>query len=1468
MMAKSNRVSLYLAAAVAAASMAAAQNASRASSVSRWEAAGELLSSRAGACAAALPEGRVLVTGGQNEAGILSSAEILGPGGVVQPAPAMSFARAGHVCVALKDGSVLVAGGRAPGDSATPSAERFDPAAGEWEAVGWLSAPRAGATAAVLRDGRVVVVGGEYHGALLPSIEIYDPEQKAFTVAGGTLRQPRIEHAAATLRDGRVVIAGGTDGKAALDTIEIFDPRTGEVSAAGTLSSPRAGLTATPLLDGRVFFAGGSNGAEDLASTEVLDPSTGRVAAAAPMDLPRRGHAALRVPDNNSVLIFGGTWKGEPLAASGLYIPWRDAYEPMARLATAVTAAAGTALSGKVVMAGGAARSATSGELYSAELPTIRTDKEDYAPGEWVNINGANWTPGNKVNLVVRDLASNSIRWEAAADAAPVASGEGSVNLAAAFQMTVADLGKTFSLTATEQVTNRTAQVWLFTDGNVGARVQGGPTSITITSYNYGNNDLSCSGSNPIPGTKSVGTTHTNIAGINDKQSLKLVAPSVAGYVFLGWTKYSGNANFFPVGGDSATICITIPNSNDQANFDANYALANTPPVANNDSYSTNEDTPLSVTAPGVLSNDTDADSNALTAVLVSGPSNGTTTLNPNGSFTYTPNANFSGTDSFTYKAFDGTANSNTATVTITVNPVNDAPTLDAIGNQTVLEDAGSQTVNLTGISPGPANESSQAVTVTATSSDPSIVPDPSVTGSGATRTLTYTPAANAYGTVTITVAAKDNGGTDNGGQDTTTRTFTITVTPVNDAPGFTRGADQTVNEDAGTQSVAWATNISPGPNEAGQGLMFVVSNDNNALFSVQPAISATGELTYTPAPDAFGEAKVTVYLKDDGGTANGGVDTSPSVTFTITVNPVNDAPTLGAIGNQTVLEDAGSQTVNLTGISPGPVNESSQAVTVTATSSDPSIVPDPSVTGSGATRTLTYTPAANANGTVTITVTAKDNGGTDNGGQDTTTRTFTITVTPVNDKPVAQDGSLSTPEDTNVSIDLKTLISDVETAPAYMTYAILNGPSSGTLTANGPAGVYTFAPALNFNGQVTFTYKVTDRGDPDDCTLNGISCSAPLESDVRTVTINVTPVNDAPVLTGAVAPDKIDENGTVTVSGSVSDPDTGDTHTLTILWGDGTSSSAVLAPNGSPKNFSITHQYLDDDPTGTSADTYSITITVGDNGKSGDPLRDDPKGDSKTASVEVRNVAPEITSVTGPSGPLPVSQGQTTVTASFTDPGTRDTFTCTFSWDDQTPDTTVTAGVGAASCSGSHLYAAAGVYTVTVKVTDDDGGSAEGVFQYVVVYDPSAGFVTGGGWIISPKGAYAPDTELTGKATFGFVSKYRKGANVPEGNTEFQFHAASMNFKSTAYEWLVIAGAKAQYKGVGTINGMGNYGFLLTATDGQMPGGGGIDKFRIKIWQIGGGVIYDNSPSLTDDIDNVNPQAISGGSIVIHTGK
>jgi hypothetical protein len=165
------------------------------------------------------------------------------------------------------------------------------------------------------------------------------------------------------------------------------------------------------------------------------------------------------------------------------------------------------------------------------------------------------------------------------------------------------------------------------------------------------------------------------------------------------------------------------------------------------------------------------------------------------------------------------------------------------------------------------------------------------------------------------------------------------------------------------------------------------------------------------------------------------------------------------------------------------------------------------------------------------------------------------------------------------------------------------------------------------------------------------------------------------------------------------------------------------------------------------------------------------------------------------------------------------------------------------------------GVYTLVVTANDAAGNIAESEPVFFVVYDAEGGFVTGGGWIDSPPGAYRPDTSLAGRANFGFVSKYKKGATAPEGQTEFVFQAGDLNFHSTSYDWLVVTGSDyAKFKGTGTINGSGEYKFMIWAGGGGSAG----DTFRIKIWQETNGVedvVYDNGFD----------QAIGGGSIVIH---
>ena len=242
-------------------------------------------------------------------------------------------------------------------------------------------------------------------------------------------------------------------------------------------------------------------------------------------------------------------------------------------------------------------------------------------------------------------------------------------------------------------------------------------------------------------------------------------------------------------------------------------------------------------------------------------------------------------------------------------------------------------------------------------------------------------------------------------------------------------------------------------------------------------------------------------------------------------------------------------------------------------------------------------------------------------------------------------------------------------------------------------------------------------------------------------------------------------------------------------------------------------------------------------------------------------NTSPVVELIVGPAAPVMVNTA-VQVNASFSDPDADDTHTAVWDWGDGTTSGGIIEEENG-GVSGSHTYTTAGVYTVKLTVTDNDGAWGQSIFRYVVVYDPKAGFVTGSGWINSPTGAYTPNPALTGKAIFVFVSTYLKRAKIPVGITGFQLRAANLNFSSAKYQWLVISGAKAQYKGSGKVNGSGDYGFLVTVVDGKSSGGG-VDKFRIKIWDKATGVvIYDNQLGAPDDADAT--LAIGGGSIVIH---
>ena len=222
---------------------------------------------------------------------------------------------------------------------------------------------------------------------------------------------------------------------------------------------------------------------------------------------------------------------------------------------------------------------------------------------------------------------------------------------------------------------------------------------------------------------------------------------------------------------------------------------------------------------------------------------------------------------------------------------VGDSDAAGAVESVALSVDAGTLTLgNPGGVSIDAGADGSSAVTFSGTLAQLN----------AAMNGLQFTPPADAFGNATLTITTNDLGNSGTDGAKSDTDVLAIEVRPVNDAPAFTVGANQTTTADAGTQTVAgFATNLSVGPaNEAGQVLDFIVSNDNAALFATAPAIAADGTLTYSPNPSLTGSATVSVQIHDDGGTLDGGIDTSATQTFTITVNPPLTPASVSAISD------------------------------------------------------------------------------------------------------------------------------------------------------------------------------------------------------------------------------------------------------------------------------------------------------------------------------------------------------------------------------------------------------------------------------------------------------------------------------------------------------------------------------------------------------------------------------------------
>ena len=485
---------------------------------------------------------------------------------------------------------------------------------------------------------------------------------------------------------------------------------------------------------------------------------------------------------------------------------------------------------------------------------------------------------------------------------------------------------------------------------------------------------------------------------------------------------YNGSDSFtFKVNdgtGDSspATVSITVTAVNDA-------------PVATAQSVTTAEDTAKAITLSG-----TDVDGDGLTYTVQTSPLHGTLSgTAPN--LTYTPAANYNGSDSFTFKVNDGTVDSSTATVSITVTAVNDAPA--AIDQEVSTSENTPVEIILTGTD---VEESTLIFSIQTAPAHGTI------TGSGETRV--YTPDAGYEGEDSFTFVAND------GDLDSEPATVSITVTRTN-APPVADPRTLTTDEDSALEVTL------TGSDPDGDPITFeLVGNPSHGTLS-----GAAPDLTYTPHENYNGSDSFSFVVND-------GLTDSEEATVTIAVVPVNDAPVVET-QSVTIVEDTPkSITLSGTDIDGDPLtyNIVTQPLHGSLSDSAPNV---------------TYTPVANYNGSDSFTFKVND------GTIDSSTATVTITITSVNDAPIADDQDVSTAEDTAKEIVITG--SDVDGNP--LTYSIVTQPIQGTLSGSVPNVTYT--PEANYNGSDSFTFKVND----------GF-----IDSNIATVTVTVTAVNDTPV--------------------------------------------------------------------------------------------------------------------------------------------------------------------------------------------------------------------------------------------------------------------------------------------------------------------------------------------------------------------
>ncbi|MFW9966331.1 MAG: tandem-95 repeat protein, partial [Candidatus Thorarchaeota archaeon] len=857
----------------------------------------------------------------------------------------------------------------------------------------------------------------------------------------------------------------------------------------------------------------------------------------------------------------------------------------------------------------------------------------------------------------------------------------------------------------------------------------------------------------------------------------------------------------------------------------------NDAPVGVDDSYTIDEDTSLDLAAPGLLGNDYDVDGDAITLDVLTVPTHGSGSISADGSFSYNPNPNWYGTDSLTYRVFDGTEYSGIVTVTITVNPVNDAPV--GVDDEYTIDEDGSLNIAAPGVLSNDYDVDGDTITAI-------LVDTPYGSGSFSPNgALSYYPPADWHGVTTLTYQVFD--GTDYSG----IVTVTITVNPVNDAPVGVNDS-YTIDEDTPL--------ILPAPG--------VLSNDYDVdgdtltleVLTVPAhgsgSIGLSGSFSYTPESNWYGTDSFTYRVFD-------GTEYSGIVTVAIIVNPVNDAP-VGVNDSYTIDEDTplilpapgvlsndydvdgdtltlevltvpahGSGSIGLSGsfsytpesnwygtdsftyrvydgieysgvvivtVTVKPINDAPVAVDdVYTTDEDVSlIVAAPGVLGNdhdidsdsliailidaplhgsvtfNADGSLNYVPDADWYGVDTLMYQVFD------GTEHSNIATVTITVAPVNDAPVAEDDAYTTDEDTILLGDLVTgvLANDFDIDGDIMAASLVSEPSHGILTLN-PDGSFSYIPDANWYGVDSFVYEVSDGA----------------LTDTATVTITVNSVNDSPVAVDDAYPTEVGVPLIVAVPGVLANDYDIDNDPLEALLIDSPMhGTIVLVADGS---FAYAP-----DACWCGVDTFSYKVFDGFE-----------YSNIALVTLTVIDVTPPVTMVqfTGVEGEYGWYHSDVEVTLTATDDASGVASTVYslngFTW---------------IPYSGPFVLSNPGEVTVYYYSTDNAGNVEDVKSATIKIGKPTRSFVTGGGWIY----------DSGEKGHFAFVVKYKCG--VLKGHLIYSFKADGYKYivKSTHWFGMAIDGNHALLEG--------NAKIMRYSYETRKWECFGNFYFRVEIWDNG----------------------------------